>query len=93
MNKKVKSLLLPAVALIVLLSIFYLILFMGSGKDDKVKIGFIMSGAIEESGWNGMHYSGVKAACETLGVRLLVGATICTLDLIVLPSRCGLIIL
>lgn len=72
MNKKVKSLLLPAVALIVLLSIFYLILFMGSGKDDKVKIGFIMSGAIEESGWNGMHYSGVKAACETLGVSLLV---------------------
>ena len=31
-----------------------------------------MSGGIEESGWNGMHYEGVKNACDELGAELIV---------------------
>ena len=72
MTKRAKSILLLIVAFLILLSIFCVILFSGKGKDDKVKIGFIMTGAVGESGWNGMHYNGVKTACEKLGGELLV---------------------
>lgn len=42
-----------------------------SSKDTK-KIGFILSGSKDETGWNGMHYLGAKSACEELGTELLV---------------------
>lgn len=57
-----------AVVLIILLSIA----LMGKEKSKVTKIGFIMSGAGSETGWNGMHYNGVKGACDELGVELLV---------------------
>lgn len=38
----------------------------------KVKIGFILSGSVNETGWNGMHYNGAKIASEKLNVELLV---------------------
>lgn len=72
MNKRGRGLLCLAVSLVILAGIFFIIFFMGKGKSDKVKIGFIMSGAIGENGWNGMHYDGVKAACEKLGTELLI---------------------
>lgn len=57
----------------VLVVIFLLIgLFGNVRKEEKVKVGFIMSGAKEESGWNGRHYMGIKAACEAFDVELLV---------------------
>ena len=57
----------------IMAAIFALILFLGKEKEEPgIKIGFIMTGSTEESGWNGMHYSGVKEACEKLGTVLLV---------------------
>lgn len=41
-------------------------------EDDAMKVGFIMSGFTDDEGWNGMHYTGVKEACEELGVELIV---------------------
>ena len=35
------------------------------------KIGFIVLGDVEEAGWNGSHYQGIKAACENMGLTLV----------------------
>lgn len=60
-------------AVAVLISIFVLIL---NTKDleekSTIKIGFIMSGKSDDNGWNSTHYSGIKSACENLGIELLV---------------------
>ena len=56
-----------------LLGIFLLIILFGNiKKDEKVKIGFIISGSKEEDGWNGRHYQGIKKACDELDVELLI---------------------
>jgi len=59
-------------ALIIVLLIFAFIVFFGREQAQGTKIGFVMTGSIEEHGWNGMHYDGVKAACDKLGATLLV---------------------
>ena len=59
-------------AVCVMLVIIVVILLFGREEKAGAKIGFIMSGSIEERGWNGMHYNGVKSACDKLGVTLLV---------------------
>ncbi len=41
-------------------------------EEQGYKIGLILSGAIDEAGWNGMHYEGLKTACEKAKVQLLV---------------------
>ena len=70
LNKKKRIGLLVVIA--VLLIMLILILFL-TGKTDskKQKIGFIMTGSIDEEGWNGMHYKGVSAACKDLNLELL----------------------
>lgn len=71
-NKRKRCILLCAGAL-VLAAIFAVILFWGaSPKSEAPKIGFIMTGSAEDIGWNGMHYSGISAACDTLGAELLI---------------------
>ncbi len=59
-------------ALLILALILVSIAFMGRGKGNKIKVGFIMSGACDETGWNGMHYEGVKRACDELDTKLVV---------------------
>lgn len=56
----------------VVLAIIAIILFFGREEKNGTKIGFIMTGSIEEHGWNGMHYEGVKEACDKLGTTLMV---------------------
>lgn len=73
MSKKGKKGLIVALgAVVIVLVIVLSIAFMGREKEKTTKVGFIMSGACNETGWNGMHYTGVKQACEALGVELLV---------------------
>ena len=69
-RQKRMALLLMFGALIVIL--MAVLLFSGRTISKKEKIGFIMTGSIGEQGWNGMHYEGVAAACDTLDVELLV---------------------
>lgn len=66
-----KSLMIEAAAC-VLFAIVAVILFFGREEEQGTKIGFVMTGSVEEHGWNGMHYDGVKAACNKLGTVLLV---------------------
>lgn len=73
MKSKIKrgwGILLSAVVVIIL--IVLLIALVGREKESESKVGFIMSGACDETGWNGMHYSGMKRACDALGVELYV---------------------
>lgn len=71
LNKQKRTALLTMfVALFVIL--LAVLLFAGTSISKKEKIGFIMTGSMEEEGWNGMHYEGVSAACKELKVQLLV---------------------
>ena len=60
LNKKKRIGLLVVFAVLFIMLI--LILFLtGKTNSKKQKIGFIMTGSIDEEGWNGMHYKGVSA--------------------------------
>lgn len=72
-NGEKRLILIIAGAVFILLAIFCLIVFMGrESEKDTIKIGFVMSGDIEEEGWNGMHYNGIKAACDRVDAKLIV---------------------
>ncbi len=72
MNNKKVRISLFGIGILILLAIFIIIALTGKKKEEKIKIGFIMSGSCQEDGWNGMHYKGVKYACDELGLDLLV---------------------
>ena len=73
MNKKAYGrVLMLAGTVCIVLAIVVVILFFGREQKTGTKIGFVMTGSMEEAGWNGMHYEGVKAACDKLGTTLLV---------------------
>lgn len=71
MNSKKRTALL--ILFVILLAVIVaVLLLMGKTQTKKEKIGFIITGSIDEGGWNGMHYSGASAACEELGAELIV---------------------
>lgn len=71
LNKK-RRIVLLIVFVILLATIIAVLLFEGKTYTRKEKIGFIITGSIDEIGWNGMHYEGACAASKELGVELLV---------------------
>ena len=74
MSKKGKmQILLFITGVLIFLLIVVSIVFGGrQNKTDTKVIGFIMSGAMDEQGWNGMHYEGIIEAGEKMGVTVLV---------------------
>lgn len=68
-KKRTALLILFVILLVVIVAV---LLLMGKTQTKKEKIGFIITGSIDEGGWNGMHYSGASAACEELGAELIV---------------------
>ena len=70
-NKKMRKLLI-LFGILVFSMILWSIFSFGKTQGDKVKVGFILSGSIEEKGWNGMHYKGYKESSEKLGTEMLV---------------------
>ncbi|MBE8950597.1 MAG: BMP family ABC transporter substrate-binding protein [Quinella sp. 3Q1] len=46
--------------------------FSSEYEEKKPKIGIIIPGDINISGWNKSHYDGIKAACDEFGLELLV---------------------
>lgn len=73
--KKIKNrdfLFLIAGVFVLTLLFLMIVLFGREQKEKTVKVGFVMSGSKEESGWNGMHYQGMLKACEECEVELLV---------------------
>lgn len=74
MNKGKGKLVLISLCALCIVIVIVLIITLTGGEQYKstIRIGFIMSGAMDEDGWNGMHYDGIKAASEELDVELLV---------------------
>lgn len=70
---KFKQSFLLILAGIVLLAIIMLILLTNSGKTDtSYKVGLIITGSADDSGWNSEHCSGADFACDELGAELIV---------------------
>ena len=61
-NKTIFSVIGAACIVVVIILV---IIFFGKEKDqERVQVGVIMSGGVEETGWNGMHYNGLKQASD-----------------------------
>lgn len=71
-NNKVNPQLLLILVAVILVMILVFIGMLGYQKKDMPKIGLIITGSIEDEGWNGAHYQGVKYACEQLDAKLVV---------------------
>jgi len=71
-NKGIWRKLLLLTGVIVLVLIVFIIAVTGFKKEDKVSVGFIMTGSMKEEGWNRLHYEGIYKVCEELDVELLV---------------------
>lgn len=73
-NKKIRIILVTLAA--VVLAVIMSVIFVGAGnrneKTPVIKVGFIMSGDTTENGWNGLHYDGIKKACDDLNIELIV---------------------
>ncbi len=75
-NKKYRKLLLVAGAVVIVLIFFLLTSFGREQKRKQEKVGFVLSGGATEEGWNGMHYRGIKAACDEAEIDLLVSENV-----------------
>jgi len=71
-SKKGNHWILLLIAMLILVIIIVFITTIGGGKTSKFKVGLIMTGTAEDSGWNGMHYQGVRYACDEFEVELLL---------------------
>lgn len=71
LSKKKRSVLL-VIFILLLTVIVAILMLMGKTFSKKEKIGIIITGSIDEDGWNGMHYTGASEACRELGCELLV---------------------
>ena len=65
-----RILLIAAIVLVVL--IIVILVVTGMDMTSATKVGLIMTGNASDSGWNGMHYSGVVSACEKLEAKLMI---------------------
>lgn len=71
-NKKILSRILIAASIIIVAAILGIIIIPGREKKEQLKIGFVMPGAKIEQGWNGLHYEGVKEACDELDIEIII---------------------
>ena len=73
MSKRTKIIFIGAILVVIILGIAIGNMeYQKEEATDTMKVGFIISGSTDDEGWNGMHYKGVKEACEELGVELIV---------------------
>lgn len=75
-NKKYRNLLLLAGCIVIVLIFFLLMSFGNEKQENNKKVGFVLSGGAMEEGWNGMHYRGMKAACDEAEIDLLVAENV-----------------
>ncbi len=73
MSKKRRQALLIVLAAAVLAGIAAVVLFLNKNDDShKAKVGYIMTGKADESGWNGMNYKGIEAVCSKFELELVL---------------------
>ena len=70
-NSRKRKILLAVFCLLIVILVAVIVM-LGRTVSHRQKIGFVMTGSVDEEGWNGMHYQGVLKACETLDTELLV---------------------
>lgn len=70
-NNSVRTRILLLLSFGILVCIVLSIVFFNRTREKTIKIGFVMSGSIEEDGWNGEHYRAVAKACRECGAELL----------------------
>lgn len=58
--------------ILVVILMLCMIFYPNSAREEKITVGFILSGSAEEEGWNGLHYQGIVSACEELQMELIV---------------------
>lgn len=71
MSKKKTGVLLAGIVLI-LVTISLLLIFFGKEKKQTIIVGMVLTGGIDEPGWNRNHYIGLKEASENYDVELKV---------------------
>ncbi|MBQ9273999.1 MAG: BMP family ABC transporter substrate-binding protein [Succinivibrio sp.] len=70
---KVLLLAVSALSALVLLAVLVIVLSLGRGESEETRtVGFITLGDITQPGWNSTQYQGIKKACDSFGVRLMV---------------------
>ena len=70
---KKNKMIMACIATCVFIVILLIIVMTGKvEQQDRNKVGFIMSGSVDEEGWNGMHYKAIEKACKELDVELEV---------------------
>ncbi len=71
-NHKLRQIILLVLAGVVIALLILLITTTGFEKDDRPKVGLILTGEASDDGWNGAHYKGVVSACKKLTAELIV---------------------
>lgn len=71
MSRKKTFTLMVIIALFLVATITVMLVITREKPEDKHIVGVILTGKETDIGWNGTHYSGVKEACDTLGVELI----------------------
>lgn len=71
MNKKSIWWLIGAIA-VLLVIVGSILLYDNQKKEEVIKVGIILPGSSQEPGWNGIHYQGVKSACDEFGVEVML---------------------
>lgn len=73
MNNRVRQSILLIISIALFVFVILFVLFAKPGNSGKSqKIGFVMTGSIDETGWNGMNYKGIKTVCDKYGIKLIV---------------------
>lgn len=74
MNKKtiISLIIIITAAALIFITLFGKNFFLKEADKNIVKAGFIMTGAMNEKGWNNTHYSGIVKACADRDVELII---------------------
>ena len=70
-NQALQRLLIIA-AVIVVIAIVAVLCLIGVDRKPDARVGLVLTGAINDSGWNESHYNGVVSACDELDATLMV---------------------
>lgn len=71
-NKKLMNTIALGIMIIALILLVVIVIGKKNSNKSIAKVGFVMTGSSEEVGWNGMHYQGIKTACDNVGAKLYV---------------------
>ena len=72
MNNNKRFTLIKIIGLLLVIIVISILSFGRETSNKKVKIGVILPGSSDEAGWNGVHYNGIKKACDELDIDMEV---------------------